>query len=337
MKKLLLFSILAVLSCACYPQYYQKKIKCKNQDYVHGKTGLSFPVELEGLGRESIYAFDRKKDNVGANYEDGQLKVSVYVYPTGDGYEDRLRRSFVNCLAAVSASDHFAVQKFEMDYTSFHSGKHLIHGYRSVFRHRDKFSLLSLYECGQWWLKFRISSASSDADKLIAAEEKLRTDFDAGAMIESAPLSNVFSLYFQKTAYCDSLMLGCVMGGAFAKTEWMRENVDSLELCAGIPSVYLEYYMAGFNGMLKFANEHPEFVPSAKTKKMVENLKAVAEAGYLREFIADNRTVIAKSDSAILDMDGYYNWTKEHPMMNEELFFDHAIVSNKPQKDDEKK
>ena len=328
MKRLFLLAIVTLLSSTCYPQFYGKKIKCKNQDYVHKKTGVTFPVELDRFSRGSLYAFDRKKENIGINYSDDSLKTTVYVYPVQDGYEDRLRRSFLNCLMSIVVSEKSEGKGFEIEYTSFRSGNRRIHGYRSFFPYQGKKSLISLYECGHWWLKFRLTNEYFGEDSLIAIEERMRAKVDAAKLIESNPLGHKVSIYFQKTAFRDSLMLGCVMGGAFEKAKWLDENIDSLEMEAGIPSVYLEYYEAGFNGMLKFADENPDLSSTPQTKAMIESLRAVANAGYLREFISHNRTVTAQSDTVTLNMDGFYEWVSEHPM-NDELFKDYAIVGNK--------
>ena len=257
MRKILLSFILTVLLPSfCYSQHYIKEIKSKDITYLHKDTGFGMPAEIGEYKREGVYAFDRKKQNIGANYRSGTTKVSVFTYPAYDGYEDRLRREFFNGLSGIMEAEGLEGQHFEVNCVSFKSGKYLIHGLSAQYTLNDNSSLLSLYECGHWWLKFRITD-KKDSVNFQSIEEQLKNSLTPDILISSSPLNDKFDVYFQKTAFRDSLMLGCVMGEAYAKIDWMMENLDSLELQAGIPSLYLDYFIAGINGALEFAQKHP--------------------------------------------------------------------------------
>lgn len=329
MRRILLSFILAVLLPSfCYSQHYIKEIKSKDITYLHKDTGLGMPAEIGEYKREGVYAFDRKKKNIGANYRSGTTKVSVFTYPAYDGYEDRLRIEFFNGLAGIMEAEGLEGQHFEVNCVSFNSGKYLIHGLSAQYTLNYNSSLLSLYECGHWWLKFRITD-KKDSVNLQSIEEQFKNSLTPDILISSSPLNDKFDVYFQKTAFRDSLMLGCVMGEAYAKIDWMMENLDSLELQAGVPSLYLDYFIAGINGALEFAQKHPEFSSTDATKRMLDFYFSVREDGYLEELIHEEKKGgISIPDNIDLDMDGYHQWLIDHPL-NEDLFYDHAIISKK--------
>lgn len=329
MRRILLSFILTVLLPSfCYSQHHIKEIKSKDITYLHKDTGFGLPAEIGEYKREGIYAFDRKKNNIGANYKRGTTKVSVYTYPAYDGYEDRLRREFFNGLWEITETKGLEGQHFEVSCVSLNSGQYLIHGLSAEYTLDDNSSLLSLYECGHWWLKFRITDKNNGVN-LALIEDQFKNALSPDILISSRPLNDKFDLYFQKTAFRDSLMLGCVMGEAYAKIDWMMDNLDSLELQAGVPSIYLDYYIAGIDGALEFAQKHPEFRSTDATKRMLDFYFAVKKDGYLEELIyEEKRGGISIPDSINLDMDGYHQWLIDHPL-NEDLFYDHAIISKK--------
>lgn len=94
MKRLIILFLLILIPCLCFSQQSIRKIKVKDDTYLHSQTGFAFPKGISVFNREDVYSFDRKKENVGANYFSGSTKVSVFVYPAYEGYEDRLRREF---------------------------------------------------------------------------------------------------------------------------------------------------------------------------------------------------------------------------------------------------
>ena len=327
MKRFFLLLTLILVPCLCYSQHYRKEIKSKEATYLHGKTGFALPDKIDGYKRFALYAFDRKKEGVGADYQSGSTKVSVYVYPASEGYEDRLRKEFLRALAEVPDYEEVEEQRFEVDCVSHHSGKYLIHGLMAKSVSGGKQSLISLYECGRWWMNFRITDSHEDA-RLDLIEEQFRNSLNPEILISSKPLGDQFDVYFHKTAFRDSLMLGCVMGDAYAKINWMVENLDPLEFQAGVPSIYLDYHIAGIDGSIKFAQEHPDMTSSPVSKEILAFLMAAKKEGYLEELIFDEKGgCISVPDSVSLDMDGYQEWLTDHPMIDG-LFSGHSVISN---------
>lgn len=329
MKRLIILFLLFLIPCLCFSQQSIRKIKVKDDTYLHSQTGFAFPKEINVFNREDVYSFDRKKENVGANYLSGSTKVSVFVYPAYDGYEDRLRREYFRTLEEILASENNEGKHFLVQCVSHQAGQYPIHGLLAEFDYKGQKSLVSLYECGHWWMKFRITDNSRQDTGLDSIEELFRTSLNSEVLISSKPLDNKFSIYFQRTAFRDSLMLGCVMGQAYAKVNWMNDNLDSLELQAGIPSLYLDYHLSGIDGALEFVQNHPEMSSSSATKSMLDFIIAVKKEGYLEElFYDDSRGGILIPDGLVLDMDGYHKWLIDHPY-NGDLLNDNAIISNK--------
>ncbi|MBQ6082224.1 MAG: hypothetical protein IJS70_01360 [Bacteroidales bacterium] len=329
MKRITILLLAFLFPFVCFSQQYIREVKVKNDIYLHNRTGLPFPKEVGEFKRDAVYAFDRKKENIGSSYTDGSTKVSVFVYPAYDGYEDRLRREFFKTLEEILAYKDTEGQQFDVKCVSQKSGQYLIHGLLAEFDYKGEESLVSLYECGHWWMKFRITDNSTPRARLDSMETLFRDSLSPDLLIRNKPLDDKFDVYFQKTAFRDSLMLGCVMGQAFAKINWMKENLDSHELQAGVPSLYLDYHLAGIDGALDFVQKHPELHPSPATKSMLDFIIAAKNDGYLKELLYENKNgAISMPDSLYLDLDGYHDWLKEHPY-NGDLLQDHVIISNK--------
>ena len=90
-----LLIILSVLGQTSYAQTHgqPRQLKVKGT-YVHSPTMTEFPENLGGYQRQSVYSFDKKKENISSTYKSGQTTLSVYLYPAGDGSEGRLRNQY---------------------------------------------------------------------------------------------------------------------------------------------------------------------------------------------------------------------------------------------------
>ena len=329
MRRLTFFITLILIPCLCFSQHRIRKIKVKDDTFIHSQTGFAFPKEISGFDREVVYTFDRQRENIGANYTSGSTEVSVYVYPAYDGYEDRLRREFFSTLEGILALEDTQGKHFLVQCVSHQSGKYPIHGLLAEFDYKGEESLVSLYECGHWWMKFRITERDKKETRLDSIEVRFRNSLTPELLISSKPLNDKFDIYFQRTAFRDSLMLGCVMGQAFAKVKWMKENLDSLEFQAGVPSLYLDYHLSGIDGALDFVQNHQGFHHSPATKSMLDFIIAAKKDGYLEELFYENKNgAISMPDSLVLDLDGYHEWLTDHPY-NGDLLIDNAIISNK--------
>ena len=328
MKRLTILFLFIFVPCVCFSQQRMRAIKVKEDTYIHSNTGFAFPKEISGFDREAVYAFDKKKENVGADYVSGSTKVSVFVYPADNGYEDRLRKEFFRSLEGILMSEDTEGQHFKVKCVSHQSGQRRIHGLLAAYDYMDQKSLVSLYECGHWWLKFRITDNDRQETCLDSIEVRFRNSLTPERLISSKPLADEFDINFRKTAFRDSLMLGCVMGQAYAKVNWMKENLDSLELQAGIPSLYLGYHLSGIDGALDFAQKHPEMSSSPATRSMLDFIVAAKKEGYLEElFYEEKRGGILIPDGLVLDLDGYHKWLTDHPF-NGDLLYENALISN---------
>ena len=191
MKRLIILFLLILIPCLCFSQQSIRKIKVKDDTYHHSQTGFAFPKEVSDFDREDVYAFDRKKENVGANYLSGSTKVSVFVYPAYDGYEDRLRREFFRTLEEILASENNEGKHFLVQCVSHEAGQYPIHGLLAEFDYKGQKSLVSLYECGHWWMKFRITDNGRQDTSLDSVEEQFRTSLNSEVLISSKPLKTI--------------------------------------------------------------------------------------------------------------------------------------------------
>ena len=104
-KIITIFIIVIGLNCQAQELIKPKKIRFKD-GYNHKFSDTKFPQNLEnGFKLTEVYAFDRKKKNIGVTYEkntEPKGKLNIYIYPAEDGAEDRLRSEYLTSMQSVS-------------------------------------------------------------------------------------------------------------------------------------------------------------------------------------------------------------------------------------------
>ncbi|MCR5003174.1 MAG: hypothetical protein K5984_02285 [Bacteroidales bacterium] len=331
-KTVLLFLIALIPSLfpsLCYSQPYMKKIKVKEEIYVHSKTGFEFPKEIGSFNRGFVVAFDKGKENIGVTYDGGSTQATVYVSKSDFSYEDRLKDQFFEKLRSIMYvwnTNPIDGLKVDISCISMPSGKYNLQGLSGKFAANDKQSLISMYECGHWMFQIRISDSNLETN-LDSLEVQLRSAFNPECLVSSNPLGEKIQMNVQPAALADSLLTVSVMAQALAKIAWVQNNVDPVQLQAGIPSMNLEYQLYGIEGALAFALED-RVSSSESTRAMIGYLKAVKKAGYLEEMLSERRNgCIIIPEGTVLDYDGYHKWAKDHPY-NGNLLDGYAPLSN---------
>jgi hypothetical protein len=287
-------------------------------NYKHEATGAIFPVSIDDFSRTGIWLFDDEKTNVGVNYANTvngkTTTLSIYIYPAGRADEDRLRNEYLLSLQSVIS----VLKKgysLKQDPVFYPDSGYNICGFRGEVKYFKEKTILSVYECGRWFFKIRISTLDMNSNQLQNLETTVLSLFAPTRFVREAPLEPNADIFFSKAAFTDSLMLGCNMGCALAKIEWVQENVDSLQRISGFPGLYLNMYMAGFDEFLKFAAEHPKMKRSYETDDYLSDLKSLRTSGYLDEFIMEQfKKVMISPENSMFDFDGYHEWIKLHPV-----------------------
>ncbi len=315
MKNKTLILFLLALSVLSQAQYKPKRIKSKN-DFIQKKTNTVFPLRIDNLLRKNIYAFNRKKTNIGVSYEDieSHTLASIYIYPANAGTEDRLRIEYLKSLqsiASVSDDGVFATQY----YVSYSDSAYKINGFKSEIENNEDYSSLVVYECGSWFFKIRITSEELDSLTCNQLESKLMDFFNPTKLVRISHLNPKTSIYVAEAALVDSVMLGSAMGSAFAKVKWVMDNVDSLERASGFSGLYLDLHIASLKAFVNFEREHPNFSKIESTADYLSELNLIIENDFLEEFILEQYGMIMiVPENLECDFEAYERWKLQNPI-----------------------
>lgn len=313
MKRLLLLFALTLLLGQLQAQS-PKKIKAKG-DYVHTPTSAVFPLQLGDYHRDGLYSYDKKKENIGGVYESSnkQSQLSVYLYPAGNGYDSRIHDEYSGLMQEL-ANIHGGIHATS-NAVSYQNDGLKIKGLRSVFTLSGNNESLTLYECGKWWFKMRITSSDLDTCQMSQLEQTVMDYFVPTNFVKNDPLSVKFDVHVAPAVIDDSLMLCCVLGAIFGELQWVNDNVDSLESVSGFPSLYIEAHMAAIEGFVKAEKDHPELNGGEEIHHQLEQFNKIIENGFLEEYLFDQYFgwLIIPKDMTI-DSDAFLEWQMQNPI-----------------------
>jgi hypothetical protein len=326
MKKPILFPLLKYLFVVLFilignfshaQDYYQQKIKAKG-DYIQKATNTTFPKQIGKYYRSNITAFDENEENVGVTYQgpgyEGKTTFTVYIYPAGNATEDKLRNEYSKCLRAIFYStlvSNHAIQAL----TSYSNSNYKVHGIYTCFPDYETKTALTIFGCGSWFFKIRITSGNMDTSQINTLQNSITNYFIPSRLVSIKPLNPKVSVYYNKSEITDSVILGSAMKYAFKMIEWVFANVDSFERAAGFSGVYLQMYIEGLKTFTEFEKEHPELTKTSKTSQYLIDLNSIIDNGYLEEFIMDQYNwLLISPDGIVFDLENYDQWKKNNPI-----------------------
>lgn len=315
MKRYILVLIALTISVSIYAQMSPKKIRAKN-DYIHKATGFNFPLTIDEYNRADIYAFDKKKKNVGISYKTSDLKttVSIYLYPAEEATENRLRDEYIKSMQSVANISENGIHA-EQFAISYKNEDYKINGFKANIQNISNNSSLSVFECGEWFFKIRITSEILDTLGMKLTEQKILDFYKPTQLVKISHLNPKANIYFSKTAFADSILLGSAMGSAFKKLDWVLDNIDSLERASGFPGLYLEMHIASLKGFIEFEKEHPNFSKTKSTQQYLTELNSIIDNGFLEEFILEQfNMIMIIPENLHSDFEEYYKWKIENPI-----------------------
>ena len=290
-----------------------KKIKVKGE-YTHSQTLTVFPEQIDLYKRNGIYAFNKEKTDIGGVYENQpqQTTISIYVYPAGDGHEGRLRKEYQKSMQSIAN-----ISKNGIDATQFavrHEGdKFICNGYKAVIKNDKKtYNALTIFECGQWFLKVRITTRELDSSQIVLLEKKIYSQFDPTKLTETNPLNEKADVYFAKTAFRDSILLGSAMGSAFKKIDWALKNIKENERASGFPDLYIDLQVESLKAFLEF-QRRKDFNKSEYTKQYLGELQLISDAGFLPEFVMEQfGMILIIPENTPIKYEEYEKWKLNH-------------------------
>jgi hypothetical protein len=291
-----------------------KQLKVKGT-YVHSPTKTEFPVNIGSYQRQGVYSFDKKNENIGSTYKNEQTTLSIYLYPAGEGSEGRLRNQYLQAMQDMADNSKSGLHA-QQEYTFFKSDGYKINGFTATTKGNPK-SQLSLFECGQWFFKIRITTNLLDTAGINSLEKLILNTFQPTNLVKKSHLNHKADVIVAPAAFRDSLLLGSVLGSAFKKISWALENVDSLERASGFPDLYLGMHIESLKQFVQF-EKGKQWTRHQSTTDYINELNDIITSGFLEEFILDqfNMIMIVPKDLT-LDFEAYELWKSSYePKIN---------------------
>lgn len=308
MKKLIPLFLLFILTTIFHESYSQARINFRGA-YTHPHSKMVFPERLDVYPRIDIYAFDAGKTDIGIVYKDklNETEIVVYVYPAGEGYEGRLRTEYLKSLQSIAL---LSFRVFATQSAVRHQGENYIcNGFKAVMRDaKSTYNSLTVYECGEWFLKVRVTTSRLDSARVAALEQNIYTLFDPTKLTEVSPLNVKAQVSFSKAAYRDSVLLGSAMLAAKEKINWASAHVAENERASGFPDLYLDMHVAALREFMQF-QYIGKFTMTDPTRKYLGDLQLISDAGFLSEFVMDQfGMILILPEKALTNYDAYLDW-----------------------------
>lgn len=288
-----------------------KKLKVKG-DFEHKHSHTKFPIIFDNsYKRKVIHAFDKSRKSIGVTYEsitNPKTTFSIYVYPAEDGTEDRLRSEYLTSMQSVAnlTDDGLGATQYPI---KFNGIKYDCNGFKAEFKSKNQEnSSLSIYECGTWFLKLRLTTTEKDSVKISKLEQSVFKTIDPSRLTEQKRLNPKADVYFAKAAFKDSILLGSVMGSAYKKIEWVMDNVPEKERASGFPGHYLELQIASLKEFVEFDKKY-DFKKSEYTQDYLNQVNSLIDSDFLDEFIMKEFSmVMIVPENHVFDFDAFEKW-----------------------------
>jgi hypothetical protein len=307
-----LIIILSVLEQISYAQSQgpPKQLKVKGT-YVHSPTRTEFPENIGIYQRQGVYSFDKKKENIGSTYKSEKTTLTIYIYPAGDGIEGRLRNQYLRSMQDMANASKAGLHA-QQGYKYFKKDGYRINGFSAVTPDEPK-SQLTLFECGQWFFKIRITTNQLDTTGINSLEQEVLNTFQPINLVKGSHLNSKADVQVARAAFRDSLMLGSVIGSAYKKISWAIENVDSLERASGFPDLYLGMHVESLKEFVQF-EKRQKWTRQQSTTDYLNELNQIINDGFLEEFIMEQFDMIMiVPEDTNLDFKGFDIWKLTHP------------------------
>jgi hypothetical protein len=325
------FLILFVFQVQGQDRKSPKKIKVSG-DYTHSETETSFPEQFENYNRTNVYSFDKKDKNIGVIYEnetnDKKTTISIYLYPTEEASESRLKNEYFNSMQAIANSSKNGINATQKLIRKV-GEKYICNGIKAEMKNdKNELTQLSLFECGTWFYKIRLTTNELDSIQAESIEKKIIEKFEPTRLSGIKKLSTKANVYFSKNAFCDSIMLGSTMGSAFKKINWAIENVKENERASGFPDLYIDMHIESIKELLKFQDKY-KYKKTQTTIEYLGELKSIVESGFINEFLMEQyNMLLIVPDERKFNFDAYEKW-KENKKITIDLNKRYYVISYK--------
>lgn len=318
MKQILsVILILFLVSCAVSSRLYKPQKIRVSGDYIHFQTKFTFPENIDDFKRKEITSFDENAENVGVTYnlddKNAFSEFTIYIYPAGVATESRLTQEYFTSLqsiAIVANKEIVATQNI----FPYKKDNYRVNGLFAKTDDEKTKTSLTLFECGKWFLKYRITTNSSEDNYLDSLRDKLLMSYCPIDIVKTFPVNTGTSIYIAPAAMQDSLFLGSILGNALGRNTWIYENVDSLERCSGFPNFYLESHSLPMKEMIDWYQKNKTKYPKESwNNKYILSIKKIIENNFLNEFLMDEHSMLLIApDNIEFRFEEYYKWKKKN-------------------------
>lgn len=297
------------------------------EDYIHVFSKFSFPENWQGFNREELVSYDQKNYNIGSTYllKEGKkivAKINIYIYPS-EATNENLREQF-NAFKTVINRNATNVPILIPEFVKLKSDKIVVSGIRCSFdynimipdffkgqKEQKNSSLFSLYDCGLWNIKFRMTSEKYDATKLKEFEQSFVNSFKLLEIADNNAFDNKtkVNIVISKTAQRDSLMLKSIIKEAEAKKEWLSKNKSINELSSGVNDFDIEASVYALEELVKFYETNKDkWTATDETKQYLEEISRIVKSNKTKDFVYDRTEGVVIYDEGEKNKSDYYDF-----------------------------
>lgn len=286
-----------------------KQLKFK-EIFYHSESKTKFPKIIEKYNLTEVYSFDKKDKNVSVKYENENTQINIYIYPDEVGIEGRLRNSFLSTYNAIFNNDK---EIKNLKIINHKGEKYICNGIRGISKNENnENSLLTMFECGTWMFKIRISSSELSNQDLIELEKEITKKIDPSKLTGLKLFNLRGDIILSKLAMKDSTLLVSTLGYAYKKFEWLIKNLDENEKYSGFQDLYIDMHKEALKQFVSFEHEH-KFSSSEPTKEYLKKLNQIIDSPFFNEFLMEEYNyILIIPENVILNFEGYHKWKKEN-------------------------
>ena len=303
--KILTLLLLINTNVFCQLRNSPKKMKLK-EGFTHSATKTDFPKNIDQFSLIDAYSFDKKDENIGVIYENENTKISIYIYPDKIGNEGRLRNEFLSVYNVAFDKD---VDFKNLKILNHKGEKYTCNGIRGISKNSDnENSLLTIFECGTWMYKIRITSSNLNSQNLIDLERKITNKVDPTRLTGLKLFNLQGSISFSNSAIKDSTMLVSTMAYSYKKCEWLVNNLEEKEKYSGFQDLYIDMHKEALKQFVLFEHKH-KYGASDETKEYLKNLNKIIESPYFNEFLMEEyNMILIIPENLNLNFEEYHKW-----------------------------
>jgi hypothetical protein len=186
----LLLTVALLLGSTAIQAYKQKKITISG-DYTHENTRIIFPESYDSYTREDITFFNKDRSDIEVSYYSDHLikdpHFTVNIYPAPVAMEYRLKDEFFTRLHAITSAGNQEI-KVKTSHLRISKDGYSVIGLSATIIEDNLKTVLVLFECGKYFLKYRISSKMVDTGEIKRISLKLIDRFSPIEIVKKQSL-----------------------------------------------------------------------------------------------------------------------------------------------------